>query len=80
MISDAFTIMDEHFRYWTGEDWTPDEERALAFPGPADGYDRASELAAFLHAAGHPCMPCYFPPRGRQVRKSTPRRDRRTRR
>ncbi len=75
MLSDVFTVMDEEFRYWTGEAWHRDVRRAVKYPGPVDGWDRAEELARSLTAQGARCMVCYWPPRKRKVRKSTPRRD-----
>ncbi len=71
MLSDCFTLMDEQFRYWTGKGWHKDEKRALVIPAPVDGYERISELAAFHRNRGHRCMPCYWPPVSRHVRKST---------
>ncbi len=71
MLSDCFLIMDQQGLFWTGSEWTRETERALAYPAPADGYERAAQQAAYLRSEGFLCLPFFIPPAVRHSRRST---------
>jgi hypothetical protein len=70
-LSDCFVLVRLGGEMWTGSGWTRKREEARRYDEPLDAYDRALADLLSLRAAGHRCIPFYFPLRNeRQVSRS----------